>query len=131
VNSDNGNFSAESFRNAYINFMKTPGSHNDVYAPGAIRHFFKCLAYENLPPVDCRSDDPGKVDGMDALTVTLPIIIRYSEVDRETRNKKVVEAINTFRKVKETEAISLIVSDMIVSLLHGASLKDVAQTAAD
>ena len=39
---------------------------------------------------------------------------------------KVVEAINTIRKVKETEAISLIVSDMIVSVLHGTSLKDAA-----
>ena len=111
--------------------MKTPGSHNDVYAPKAHRHFFKCLAFDNLAPVDCRSDDPGAVDGIDALTVTLPVIIRYSEVERDVRNQKVVEAINTIRKVKETETISLIVSDMIVSVLHGTSLKDAAQAAAD
>ena len=86
INSENGNFSDESFRNAYINFMKTPGSHNDVYAPKAHRHFFKSLAFDNLAPIDCRSDDPGAVDGIDALTVTIPIIIRYSEADRDIRN---------------------------------------------
>ena len=111
--------------------MKTPGNHNDVFVPKAHRNFFKCLAFDNLAPVDCRSDDPAAVDGIDALTVTLPVIIRYSETARDVRNYKVIEAINTIRKVQETEAISLIVSDMIVSVLHGASLKDAAQVAAD
>ena len=66
--------------------MKTPGNHNDVFVPKAHRNFFKCLAFDNLAPVDCISDDPAAVDGIDALTVTLPVIIRYSETARDVRN---------------------------------------------
>ena len=66
--------------------MRTPGSHNDVYAPKAHKPSFKCLVFDKLAPVDCRSNDPGAFDGIDAFTVTLPVIIKYSEADRDLRN---------------------------------------------
>ena len=66
--------------------MRTPGSNNNVYAPKALKNFFKCLVFDKLAPVDCRSDDPGAVNGIDAFTVILPVIIRYSEIDRDVRN---------------------------------------------
>ena len=44
------------------------------------------FSIDKLAPVDCRSDDPCAFDGIDAFTVTLPVIIRYSEIYRDVRN---------------------------------------------
>jgi len=48
-----GTFDADHFRNAYIEFMTTPGSHNDTYASTCHRMFFKNLKLRNLPPKEC------------------------------------------------------------------------------
>ena len=48
-----GTFDADHFRNAYIQFMMTPGSHNDTYASTCHRMFFKNLKILNLPPKEC------------------------------------------------------------------------------
>ena len=82
---DEGKYKADNFRNAYIDFMKTPGSHNDTYAATAHRMFFKNLV-QGKDPKDCPDNDGHNVDAIDALTIALPVIIRYSESERDLRN---------------------------------------------
>jgi ADP-ribosyl-[dinitrogen reductase] hydrolase len=57
-----GQFHADHFRNAYIKFMTTPGSHNDTYASTCHRMFFANLIFRQLPPKDCPDNDHHNVD---------------------------------------------------------------------
>jgi hypothetical protein len=37
-------------------------------------------------PQNCPDNDGHNVDAIDALTIALPVIVRYSSADRNTRN---------------------------------------------
>jgi ADP-ribosyl-[dinitrogen reductase] hydrolase len=52
-----GRFDADHFRDAYVKFMTTPGSHNDTYASTCHRMFFANMVYKQLPPKDCPDND--------------------------------------------------------------------------
>ena len=47
--SDRGIFDANDFRERYMKFMTTPGSHNDTYASTCHRMFFANLVKGNIP----------------------------------------------------------------------------------
>jgi ADP-ribosyl-[dinitrogen reductase] hydrolase len=57
----NGKFDDDHFREAYIQFMTTPGSHNDTYASTCHRMFFANLILHKLPPKDCPDNDKHNV----------------------------------------------------------------------
>lgn len=54
--------------------MTTEGSHNDAYASTCHRMFFKNLkAGKN--PKDCPDNDNHNVDTLDAITLSVPVIL--------------------------------------------------------
>lgn len=57
-----GIFDADHFRDAYVEFMTTPGSHNDTYASTCHRMFFANMIFRQLPPKDCPDNDHHNVD---------------------------------------------------------------------
>eukprot|EP00550_Attheya_septentrionalis_P004876 CAMPEP_0198298028 /NCGR_PEP_ID=MMETSP1449-20131203/39346_1 /TAXON_ID=420275 /ORGANISM="Attheya septentrionalis, Strain CCMP2084" /LENGTH=410 /DNA_ID=CAMNT_0043999183 /DNA_START=17 /DNA_END=1246 /DNA_ORIENTATION=- len=69
----NGKFDPDHFRDAYIQFMTTSGSHNDTYASTCHRMFFANLIFHKLSPKDCPDNDKHNVDTMDGLV--LPTIV--------------------------------------------------------
>ena len=77
VNND-GIFDANHFRDAYINFMTTPGSHNDTYASTCHRMFFANMIFRQLDPKDCPDNDHHNVDTMDGLI--LPTIVALAGI---------------------------------------------------
>jgi len=103
---ETGEFSVDDFRNRYITFMQvfenyfclfyllnisylqTPGSHNDTYASTCHRMFFSNLV-QGKAPQDCPDNDGHNVDAIDALTLTVPVILKYHSASREVRNDKV------------------------------------------
>ena len=52
-----GEFSKDNFRNAYMEFMMKPGSHNDTYASTCHRMFFANLVFRKRLPEDCPDND--------------------------------------------------------------------------
>ncbi|KNC51925.1 ADP-ribosylglycohydrolase superfamily protein [Thecamonas trahens ATCC 50062] len=67
---------AERFREAYVAFMTTPGSHNDTYAATAHRMFFANHVLDGVPAVEAADDDRHNVAAIDALTLpTLPMVL--------------------------------------------------------
>jgi ADP-ribosyl-[dinitrogen reductase] hydrolase len=68
-----GVFDPDHFRQAYISFMTTPGSHNDTYASTCHRMFFANLIFRKLDPKDCPDNDHHNVDAIDGLV--LPTIV--------------------------------------------------------
>jgi hypothetical protein len=76
-----GVFSAPHFRQAYLDFMMTPGSHNDTYASTCHRMFFANLIFRKLPPEQCPDNDQHNVDTIDGLvlpTIAAMTMIRSS-----------------------------------------------------
>lgn len=71
-----GTFDADHFRTKYIEFMTTPGSHNDTYASTCHRMFFANMIYKKLAPEKCPDNDQHNVDTMDGLI--LPTIVAMS-----------------------------------------------------
>lgn len=65
----NGQFDADHFRRAYVDFMTTPGSHNDTYASTCHRMFFANWYYRKLPPARCPDNDRHNVDTVDGLVL--------------------------------------------------------------
>ena len=124
-----GEFVAENYLKSYVEFMQTPGSHPDTYAATAHRMFFKNLV-AGSPPGKCADNDAHNVDSIDALTIAVPVIVKYREANRDERNAKVVEAIRTLRNVTSVEKYAIVYSDMLVAVLNGAELRDVVGDAA-
>lgn len=54
--------------------LLTPGVHN---------------YYTGVAPSECADNDGHNTDAIDALTLTVPVIIKYADASREERNKKV------------------------------------------
>jgi hypothetical protein len=69
-----GKFNADHFRGAYVKFMMTSGSHNDMYASTSHRMVFaNVMIFRQLPAKDCPDNDQHNVDTMDGLV--LPTIV--------------------------------------------------------
>jgi ADP-ribosyl-[dinitrogen reductase] hydrolase len=68
-----GVFDPDHFRDSYVTFMTTPGSHNDTYASTCHRMFFANMVHKNLDPKDCPDNDGHNVDTVDGLV--LPTIV--------------------------------------------------------
>lgn len=75
---NNGSFDADHFRQAYIDFMTTLGSHNDTYASTCHRMFFANFIFGELPPKDCPDNDQHNVDTMDGLVLPTIVALAYS-----------------------------------------------------
>ena len=65
---DTGRFSADDFRQRYIDFMTTPGSHNDTYASTCHRMFFQKWR-AGINPKECPDNDGHNVDTIDGLVL--------------------------------------------------------------
>lgn len=87
--------------------------------------FFKNLV-DGKDPKECPDNDGHNVDAIDALTIALPVIIRYSDSERELRNEKVIEAIRTLRNVSNiTNIYAIALADLTVDILEGKDLRAV------
>lgn len=78
---NNGCFNEEHFRQAYIDFMTTEGSHNDTYASTCHRMFFANMIFNKRNPKDCPDNDGHNVDSIDGLV--LPTITALAETARQ------------------------------------------------
>lgn len=65
------------FLRDYVTFMTTPGSHNDTYASTCHRMFFANFV-RRVPPEQCADNDGHNTDAIDALTLVIPIVVRYT-----------------------------------------------------
>lgn len=83
-----GNFNADHFRQAYIDFMMKPGSHNDTYASTCHRMFFANLVFGKLDPKECPDNDSHNVETIDGLV--LPTIVAIAAAAKG-KSLKVVE----------------------------------------
>ena len=72
-----GAVDVDALRGAYVEFMTTPGSHNDTYASTCHRMFFKNRA-DGKPLDQCPDNDNHNVDTMDGLVMAIPAILAHA-----------------------------------------------------
>lgn len=101
---NNGTFNADHFRNAYIDFMTTPNSHNDTYASTCHRMFFRNLKLKNLPPKECPDNDQHNVDTIDGLV--LPTIAAMTASSEEEAGDVAAATAAVTRRSSQLENMS-------------------------
>ncbi|KAH9105827.1 hypothetical protein AeMF1_018474 [Aphanomyces euteiches] len=115
-------FDPAAFQQAYINFMTTPGNHNDTYASTCHRMFFANYV-AGKPPAECPDNDGHNVDAIDVLTLTVPVILRYATAPAAERNQHVRDIIATTRKAPQMYRYAETYSDLLVDVVHGTDLR--------
>jgi ADP-ribosyl-[dinitrogen reductase] hydrolase len=104
--SQGGRFEANDFRQRYIQFMTTPGSHNDTYASTCHRMFFANWYYHHKPPVDCPDNDSHNVDTVDGLvlpTITALAVALTAEGTADQAGRQAAETAAVTRKSRHLE----------------------------
>ena len=127
VASHAGQFDAPAFLAEYVIFMRTPGSHNDTYASTAHRMFFQNLVENGLPPARCAANDGHNTDAIDALTLTVPIIVRYAgdaAVSREALYGMVNACVALTRDSPAMQRYAQAWTDLLCDVLNGRDLRE-------
>jgi len=111
-----GGFDADRMQQEYVQFMTTPGSHNDAYASSYHRLFFQRRA-RGMPLKDCPSNDNHNVDAIDGLIVPAVVLLagaRESEpVAREVARQSVRVTRQSANVEKFVEQLSLTLRPVI------------------
>ena len=110
-------FTLEHFRDEYIRFMRTPGSHNDTYASTAHRMFFSNLVEKGKAPQDCADNDGHNTDAIDALTLTIPVIIRNINSPKQALYKLSIDCVAVTRRSPALTRYVMALVDIMSALL--------------
>ena len=113
---------ASNFRSEYISFMRTPGSHNDTYASTAHRMFFANLM-AGKQPEQCADQDGHNIDAIDALTLTVPVIVHFASAPTAVLHAKVREIIRVTRKTDALDHHATCLADLLSAVLKGTPLR--------
>jgi len=130
IGENGGSFSADDLRERYVNFMTTPGSHNDCYASTCHRMFF-ANRKQGRPLANCPDNDDHNVDTLDGLAMAIPVALATSREDADKAGSEIADCIEVTRKSEECGWYSRLVSDMLRRLLKGDALGAVIKDAAE
>jgi len=130
-----GTFNADHFREAYITFMTTPGSHNDVYASTCHRMFFANLKLRKLDPKYCPDNDMHNVDTIDGLVLpTISALAMTAQGEsQENVAKAAAQTAAVTRRSDQLETMSRLWSQIVRASITEDSdedmMKDLTSTA--
>jgi ADP-ribosyl-[dinitrogen reductase] hydrolase len=134
--SNNANISQDlnTFRSNYVDFMTTPGTHNDSYASTCHRMFF-ANKMKGLKLEDCPDNDNHNVDSMDALTLTIPVILKQFANANNTDEDICHSALSTIKITRnvshEFERYCNAFTTLLLNVLRGDDLRDSVKIAAN
>lgn len=103
-----------------MTFMTTPGTHNDTYASTCHRMFFANFV-KGVAPEVCADNDGHNTDAIDALTLTIPVIVAtVTEEGPSDEVRKAARAVVALtRKSKVLPAYVDLYADLLASVLSG------------
>lgn len=127
--SENGALDTEKFRERYINFMTTPGSHNDCYASTCHRMFF-ANRQKGLPLDQCPDNDQHNVDSIDGLVLPLATALATHALPDDTAALQVAATSQVTRRSKPLAQYSAALGGLIREILHGTELRTAVESLA-
>jgi hypothetical protein len=135
------NWFTEAFLNTYIQFMTTPGTHNDVYAATAHRTFFANHA-NNKDKYVCADNDGHNTDSVDgiinvlvlslnemvvnarkmynvdeSMTIDVKFGVNTNERKNESFKKAIFDSINMIRKSEQLPLYGYIYHNLLVKII--------------
>ncbi|XP_074657459.1 uncharacterized protein LOC141910646 [Tubulanus polymorphus] len=123
----------------YVEFMTTPGTHNDTYAESFHRLFFKDWSMCSSPPkaaaelltfAETRSNDmlgkpeDGQLPSIGAFVMAVPWIVHYSHLEENECVKNVVDFVKLTHPVKTLVPYLEAYARMLRDVCNGKNLKD-------
>ena len=111
-------YSEDDYRNKYVAFMTTPGTHNDTYAGSCHRIFFKNMV-AGVPLVDCPENDGHNVDAIDALMIVPPIALANINASPKELQDRIQSAIHVTRKSTDVLPYAFVYAEMLISVAKG------------
>jgi ADP-ribosylglycohydrolase len=121
-----GDFDVARMRQEYIDFMTTPGSHNDAYASTFHRMFF-ANRERGLPLEECPDNDHHNVDTIDGLIMPIPVILGSLDKSEAESVELARNSVRVTRKSKRVEEYIPVLVKMLRGILSGRKAVDVAQ----
>ena len=114
----NGRYAPEDFLQRYIDFMTTPGRHNDTYVEECHRHFFANYA-RGVPPAKCG----GVEKHIGGLVGIIPLIAFYARRPERAREAALTHLSLTHPGSKMTQA-GVLFTQLLTETLNGRPLED-------
>jgi ADP-ribosylglycohydrolase len=119
-----GRFKADDLRKKYVEFMTTPGTHNDCYASTCHRMFFANLQ-KGLPPEKCPDNDNHNVDTIDGLILTVPVALATYGRSVDDAKRETVSCVNVTRNSTALPGYVENLTNMLRDCIQGKPLKKV------
>jgi ADP-ribosyl-[dinitrogen reductase] hydrolase len=124
-----GAYDPDEFLRAYVDFMTTPGSHNDAYAESYHRLFFANWK-SGKPPSECAGDDHHNIASMGGF-VMLPPVAAFAACKEKDRSRAVAAggeaAARHVLLTHRSEALAAqagVFGELISKVVLGAPLKE-------
>lgn len=124
-----GEFDLDHMQREYVQFMTTPGSHNDAYCSSYHRLFFQRRA-AGFPLRDCPSNDGHNVDAIDGLIMPAVVLLGGAAAPEAETRARAQECVRVTRNSRSVESFVAEYSLMLREVLDGRPVQDVAQDAA-
>jgi ADP-ribosylglycohydrolase len=129
ITANGGAFSSSAFRDRYVNFMTTPGTHNDCYVGTCHRMFFH-NRQRGLPLEQCPDNDGHNVDTQDGLCLTIPVALATATQTQEAADEILGECVAVTRNSRACKDFASTYAQMMRNLLADAPLADVLKSCA-
>ena len=121
-----GVLDAAHFREAYVDFLRTPGSHNDTYASTCHRMFLANLVHGKKKPEDCPDNDGHNVDTIDGLVlpqVAAAAAAVATKGDAAAAQRAARDCARVTRDSRALEKAAAVWADLVGATLQGADLQ--------
>jgi ADP-ribosyl-[dinitrogen reductase] hydrolase len=115
---ENGAYDSDDYLDRYIDFMITPGRHQDTYVEEYHRHFFTNFA-NGKPPRSCGVFEK-HISGIIGM---IPLIVCNAE-DRETARRLAFQHLRLTHLGDRMSTAGNLLVDILLPVLNGDSLKD-------
>ena len=114
---ENGTYDSDAYLARYIDFMITPGRHQDTYVEEYHRHFFSNYA-KGKPSRSCGVFEK-HISGVIGM---IPLLVYYAE-DQETARRLAFQHMRLTHLGDRMSAAGVLLIDILLPVLNGASLK--------
>jgi len=128
IAANGGAFDAEQFRKAYVEFMTTPGSHNDCYASTCHRMFFENFV-QGVPPERCPSNDGHNVDTIDGLVLPTAVALATASLPATEAFEAVRACVGVTRRSATLDEFARGLAVLLRALVGGVPLQEAARGA--
>lgn len=122
-----GTFNADDMRQRYIDFMTTPGTHNDCYASTCHRMFFANMV-RGVPPEKCPDNDHHNVDTIDGLVMAVPVALAGMAKSPECSQREAAASTLVTRNSRVLPAYAANLASVLHQVVVGVPLLEAMES---